>query len=296
MWWNTDNAILGVLQALCVLAPAAGLPAWLAGRRHTKAWSLLLPVSLVGTVVLIGAVPESADVYTWVALIGVPVGAAVALGWARRGAPGTPAAMALGAVVAGALLAVTWVSPDGWGGQMAGNLLIALSVVAIGRLLAGGVPLILLKAGLVAMAAFDAWLVFGGYLEAPNAVLNAAVPAPGLPQLQAGALGFSSLGYGDFLAAAVLGGILAAERGPQIRLAVVTLVALLAWDQLFLLFDVLPATIPPAIVLLGWEAAKRLSGGRRTAKARPRSTATTATAPPPARNVASSRAACCTRR
>ncbi len=281
MWWNTDNAILGLLQALCVLAPAAGLPGWLASKRHTRAWSLLLPVSLVGTVVLIGAVPASANVYTWVALIGVPVGAAVALGWATRGAPGTPRAMAVAAVVAGALLALAWVAPDGWAGQMAGNLLVALSVVAIGRLLAGGVPLILLKAGLVAMAAFDAWLVFGGYLAAPNAVLNAAAPAPGLPQLQVASLGFSSLGYGDFLAAAVLGGILAAERGPQVRLALVTLVALLAWDQLFLVVDILPATIPPALVLLGWEGAKRLSGGRRTGPARPHPTPIAAPAPPP---------------
>jgi hypothetical protein len=252
VWWNTDNAILGLLQALGVLLPAAGLPAWLASRTHTRAWSLLLPVSLVGTVALIAAVPESADVYTWVALIGVPVGAAVALGWAVRGA--VPAAAALAPV----LLAVTWIWPDAWLGQLAGDVLILLSAVAIGRLLAGGVPLVLLKTGLVAMAVFDAWLVFGGYLEAPNAVLNAAVPAPGLPQLQAGTLGFSSLGYGDFLAAAVLGGIVAAERGPQLRLALALLVALLAWDQLFLVFDILPATIPPAIVLLSWEFARRV--------------------------------------
>ena len=30
-------------------------------------------------------------------------------------------------------------------------------------------------------------------------------------------------------------------------------VASLAWDQLFLVYDVLPATIPPALVLLGCE-------------------------------------------
>jgi hypothetical protein len=28
----------------------------------------------------------------------------------------------------------------------------------------------------------------------------------------------------------------------------------LAWDQLFLVYDVLPATIPPAIALLAFEA------------------------------------------
>jgi hypothetical protein len=32
------------------------------------------------------------------------------------------------------------------------------------------------------------------------------------------------------------------------------------WDQLFLIYDVLPATIPPAVVLVGVEAWRRWSG------------------------------------
>ena len=38
------------------------------------------------------------------------------------------------------------------------------------------------------------------------------------------------------------------------------LVVTLAWDQLFLVYDILPATIPPAIVLIGvelWRARRR---------------------------------------
>ena len=34
------------------------------------------------------------------------------------------------------------------------------------------------------MAVIDAFLVFGNQLQGPNATLNAAIPAPGLPQLQ----------------------------------------------------------------------------------------------------------------
>src|SRR5919107_1079849 len=115
------------------------------------------------------------------------------------------------------------------------------------RLLAGAAPLSLLKAGVVAMAAVDAYLVFTNQLQAPSAVLNAAVPAAGLPRLQTGMFADARLGYGDFFAAAVVGGILAAERAPQTVAAAATLVVSLAWDQLFLVYDVLPATIPPAI-------------------------------------------------
>ena len=99
----------------------------------------------------------------------------------------------------------------------------------------------------------DAILVFGNQLQAPNAVLVAASPGPGLPQLQSASFHFASLGYGDFFAAGVLGGLLAIERRPQLIPAVAMLAVSLAWDQLFLVVDVIPATIPPAIVLIGVE-------------------------------------------
>jgi hypothetical protein len=109
------------------------------------------------------------------------------------------------------------------------------------------------------MAAVDAYLVFSNKLQAPSVVLNAATPAEGLPRLQTGMFGGARLGYGDFFAAAVVGGILAAERGPQVAAAVATLAVSLVWDQLFLVYDLLPATIPPAVVLLGVEAWRRRS-------------------------------------
>jgi hypothetical protein len=44
----------------------------------------------------------------------------------------------------------------------------------------------------------------------------------------------------------------------------------LAWDQLFLVYDVLPATVPPALVLLAWEARRQVvrQGGGRPATRR----------------------------
>ena len=111
-------------------------------------------------------------------------------------------------------------------------------------------PLIWLKVGIVAMAITDAILVFGNQLQAPNAVLNAAIPAPGLPQLQYLDLHYASLGYGDVFVAGVLGGVLAAERRAQWPVAALLVVLSAAWDLLFFHFNTLPATVPPAVALL----------------------------------------------
>ena len=261
MWFSWDNVVLTLAQCACIALPAAGLPAW-TRRYRTGAWALVMPLSILVVVVAIAAIPTTADVLTWVALLLVPPGCALALGWAAHGA--RPWA----AVLAAPLLAVTWAWPHTRVGQIALTLLILGSAVTLGRLLSGAAPLMLLKAGVVAMAAVDAYLVFSGQLEAPNAVLIAAAPGPGLPQLQSAAFGNASLGYGDFFAAAVVGGILAAEGRPQVRAAFAMLVVSLAWDQLFLVYDLLPATIPPALVLLGDEAWRRRPWARRAPRPR----------------------------
>jgi hypothetical protein len=258
VWFSGDNFALTVAQAACVALPAAGLPHW-AERLRARAWALILPLSIAVVVAAIAVVPSTARLLTWVALILVPPGCALALAWAARGA--RPWA----ATLAAPLLAVAWALPDDRLGQAAATVLIAGSAITLGRLLAGAAPLPLLKAGVVAMASVDAFLVFSNNLQEPNAVLVAASPGPGLPQLQSASFGQAGLGYGDFLAAAVVGGILAAERRPQLAAAVATIVASLAWDQLFLVYDVLPATIPPAVVLIGMEVWDRRRAGARGA-------------------------------
>jgi hypothetical protein len=230
--------------------PGAGLPRW-TERFRTGAWALVMPLSIAIVVGAIAAVPQTADLLTWVALLLVPPGAALAFGWAMRGARGPLA------VLAAPLLTVAWASQDSYAGQVATILLILGSAVTLGRLLAGAAPLLLVKAGVVAMAAVDAWLVFTNQLQAPNEVLVLAEPGLGLPQLQSASFGTAGLGYGDFFAAAVVGGVLAAERAPQLVPALAMVVVSLAWDQLFAFYDVLPATIPPALVLLGVEVWRR---------------------------------------
>jgi len=253
MWFEPDNMVLTLAQGAAIALPAAGLPLW-TRRFRTGAWALVLPLSIVVVVVAIAAIPTTADVLTWLALVLVPPGCALALGWAARGARPWLA------VLAAPLLALAWADQGSRAGQVATTLLILGSTVTLGRLLAGAAPLAVLKAGVIAMAAVDAYLVFSGRLEAPNATLIAAQPGLGLPQLQSASYDFASLGYGDFFAAAVVGGILAAERGPQVAAAVAMLAVSIAWDQLFLVYDILPATIPPALVLIGvevWRAWRR---------------------------------------
>jgi hypothetical protein len=256
MWFSADNLLLVAAQAACVALPAAGVPVW-ADRLRGRGWALVAPVSIAAVVAGIELAPSTADVLTWVAFLLVPVGCALALGWAMHGARAPLAAIAV------PLLALAWAVPESRVGQLATTALIAGSAVTVGRLLAGAAPLTLLKAGVYAMAAIDAWLVFTNRLQPANAVLVAAAPAEGLPQLQSASFGGSGLGYGDFFVAGLVGGVLAMQRGPQLLAAVAVLAVSFLWDQLFLVYDVLPATIPPALVLLACEAL-RLRAERRS--------------------------------
>ena len=266
VWFEADNMVLTAAQSACVALPAAGVPRFME-RFRSGGWALVAPLSIAAVIVAINLLPSTADVLTWVALLLVPPGCALALGWAAHGARPWLA------LLTGPLLAVAWASQDTRWGQTATFVLIAGSCITLGRLLPGVAPVTLLKLGIVAMAVVDSILVFGNELQAPNAILVAAQPAPGLPQLQSASFGFAGLGYGDFFAAGVVGGILAAERGGrwQLAAAAAMLAVSLAWDQLFLVVDTIPATVPPAIVLVGCEVVAALRGARagRRLSARP---------------------------
>jgi hypothetical protein len=237
------DAVLLAIQAALVGLTGAGLPAWLQ-RYATARWALILPLSIAVVVGAIALLPDVADVLTWVALIGVPPGAALALGWAMRGAR-PPLAL-----LAAPLLVVAWTAQTSPAGELAATALAALSCITLGRLLAGGAPGPWLKAGIVAMAVIDAILVFSQNLQQPNAVLNAAVPAPGLPQLQYVSFGPANLGYGDLFVAGVFGGVLATEGARAWRWALVTWVLAEAWTLLFYVTDTIPATVPVAVALI----------------------------------------------
>jgi hypothetical protein len=155
-------------------------------------------------------------------------------------------------VLALAALAAALAAPDDPLGRTGRLVLIAGSVVTVGRLLGGAAPLPLLKAGVVAMAGIDAVVIFGDLFDRENALFDAAVPAAGLPRLQVAEIGDASTDYGDFFVAGLVGGILAAERRPQLGAALVAFAVMQAFNQLFLVVDSLPGTIPPALVMVAF--------------------------------------------
>lgn len=246
------NAVLISTQAGLVALPGRGVPAPLE-RFGGRAWALVLPLSIGIVVAAIALDPRVADGLTWLAFVAIPPLAAAALGWAAHGARPWLALLAV------PLFVLAWAGTGSLAGDAAAAALTALSCITLGRLLAGVVPGLWLKTGIVAMAVIDAILVFGDQLQGPNAVLNAAVPAQGLPQLQYLELHAASLGYGDVFVAGVLGGVLAAERSRQVPVALLVLGLSVAWDSLFFVVDTLPATVPVAAGLLIAEAA-RFSG------------------------------------
>lgn len=241
----TQGAIVG-LGGTLTSSPLA--------RLRSRRWAAIPPLSVIGFVVVAGAAEEaSAQGLTYLALVAVPVLAALALGWL------TPGARPSRALLVPALFALAWADRGGLGGQAAALALSALSCVALGVLLATVTPSRWLGMGIVAMAAADAALVIAQLLQGPNHALNAAHPAAGLPRLQSAALGSAVMGYGDLFVAGALGGLLAlaAGRRPQLRAAVLCAVLAGAFDLLFFLVDELPATVPVALTLIAVTLARR---------------------------------------
>ena len=259
MYLHLDSSLLDATRAATMALPAAGLPRWL-GRLRRRGWALVAPLSILVVAAAIELSSANADVLAWIALILVPPGCALARGWAARGARPWLAVAAL------PLLVAAFRAPDDTVGELARIVLIGGSCVTVGRLLAGSAPLTLVKVGLVVMATVDSVIIFGHLFDQQNAVFEAAIASPGLPQLQTAALGNAGCDYGDFFAAGLAGAVVAAERGPWLAAAVAMWLISQAFNQLFLVTDILPMTVPPAIVVVGLSA---LSAARRTPRLDP---------------------------
>src|SRR5689334_4689823 len=109
-------------QAACIALPAAGVPLW-ARRFGSRGWALVAPLSIAIVIGGIALVPSTAQLLTWVALLLVPLGAALAFGWAAHGARWPLAALVL------PLLAAAWLLRGDRVGDAAATLLIAASAV-----------------------------------------------------------------------------------------------------------------------------------------------------------------------
>jgi hypothetical protein len=258
--------LLSLTQGALVALPGTLSFPWVA-RRRSRLWAAIPPLSVIGFVFVARAAEQaSAQSLTYLALVAVPILAALALGWLAHGA--RPALALLTPV----LFALAWADRTGLAGQAAALALSALSCVALGVLLAAVTPPRWLAAGIVLMACADTALVASELLQHPNNVLNAAHPAAGLPRLQAAIFGSGAMGYGDLFVAGLFGGLLArgwpadsadpgSARTRQLRGAALVACLAVAFDLLFFTVNELPATVPvaSALVLVGlarWRAGR----------------------------------------
>jgi hypothetical protein len=241
-----SDAGLLILQAGVVASPRPlgdGLRTRVA-RLRGPGWALIPVVSIVGVIFMIRYASGTANWLTYLALVAVPILAAVALGWGSRWSWPWLALAAAG------LFVLAWRTPYSLAGEAAGALLSGLSCVTLGMLLAAVTPPRWLKLGIIAMACADVWLVTSDLLQAPNDLLSAAAPGGGLPQLQSEQFGTVTLGYGDLFVAALLGGVLSDRPRLQTRAALLTFALAALFDLLFLAVDELPATVPVALATI----------------------------------------------
>ena len=204
-------------------------------------------------IVVVHLYSGSASGLAWLALVGVPPFAALALGLLVRG---SKPAWALAVVP---LFVLAWAATGSLAGQSAALVLSGLACVGLGWLLVAIVPAFWLKLGIYAMAAIDTWLVASDLLQGPNAVLTAASPGS-LPRLHVAQFGSAQMGFGDLFIAATVGCLLSCRPRRQVQAAVLVVLFGLAFDLAFFLVDELPATVPVALGLAATELWGRRSG------------------------------------
>ncbi|MGO9975504.1 MAG: hypothetical protein ACLP01_22435 [Solirubrobacteraceae bacterium] len=239
-----SDAGLLALQAGVVAAPRKVGPIRQLQRLRGPGWAIIPVASIVGVIYAIRYASGTATWLTYLALVAVPILAAIALGWLSWGSSPPLAIVAVG------LFVLVWRSPHSLAGEAAEAILSGLSCVTLGVLLAAVTPHGWLKAGIIAMSCADVWLVASDLLQHPNSVLSAAAPGAGLPQLQSERFGSVTLGYGDLFVAGLLGAIYAGDRRLQLTAALLTFLFACAFDLLFFVVNELPATVPVALATI----------------------------------------------
>jgi hypothetical protein len=240
-FWLSIGA-LSLFQAVLVgvSRPLAGNPFRRLGSRW---WALLPPLSIGLAIAAVALTSATAQIFTYLALVAVPPLAAFAL------AALVPAARPPLSLAVIPLFALAWAARGSLSGQTAALLLSGLACLSLGWALASVVAPRWLRLGVYAMAAIDAVLVTGDLLQGPNATINAAAPAAGLPHLQYVSFGSAVMGFGDLFVAAILGAMLASNRPLQRRAALIAAALGIAFDLLFFAVDELPSTVPIALTL-----------------------------------------------
>ena len=253
---------LTALQGILVALPRPpGSDAW--ERLRSPGWALALPGSLLAGSFGVLALHAFATVLAVLAAITTPALAVLAVTKVARGS------RVLWLVVLpalGAALAVHW----SWPAELAASILTALGCLTVGAALVRLSPLRWLAAAIAAMCVVDVVLIATGVGQQTQALMDQALSNSRLPEFHQAQLGAVSKDYPDLVLTAVLGSILAGRAALQRTAAVLVAVLASANGVLFLIADVLPATVPlgvAAAVVFGLDRWR--SRPRRPARRRP---------------------------
>jgi hypothetical protein len=203
---------LAVAQGLTVVLPRR--PRRVALRiPHTWA-AILPPAAFLATVTGLAMHPSLALAVVAVACVGVPVLGALAIAAFARGGRPLRALLVLPLLVLAALHV-------GVAGELAVLMLVMLSCVALGSLLAASAGVRELVIAAVLVAGLDLVLLHaGGIRVATAALLDARVGR--MPDFAQPVLGRMTIGYGDFFVAALAGAIAARQPSRQTLVALAT--------------------------------------------------------------------------
>jgi hypothetical protein len=246
------------VSACMTLALAQGLTVVLprrprrVGARGVRIWAVALPpAAFAATVAGLVLHPSLGVAIMALASVAVPLLGALAMGAFARG--GRPAHALLTVPLLG-LAALNAGVP----GELAILLLVMLSSVALGSLLATFVHARELAIGAILLAGLDLLLLHaGGIRLATTALLDAR--AGELPDFAQPVLGHMTIGYGDFLVAALAGAVAAGRRSRQTAVAIGTTAFALAQYALANHGELLPSTVPVVVALGGALLAARLA-------------------------------------
>ena len=252
---------LAALQGVLVALPRpAGSDAW--DRLRSPVWALVLPGSLlVGTFGVL-ALPRFAIALAVLAAITTPVLAALAVTNFARGSR-------VGWLVALPALGAGLVSHWSWPADLAASILTALGCLTLGMALVRLTPLRWLAAAIAAMCVVDVVLLATGMGQPAAALLDNALSNSRLPEFHQAQLGAVSKDYPDLVLTAVLGSMLAGKAALQRTAAVLVAVLASANGLLFLVADMLPATVPLGVAAaVVFVLERRRSRSRRPAHPR----------------------------
>lgn len=237
----TAYLALATLQGAIVALPHPAALERL-GSLRSPAWALVAPGSLIVGTFGVLALPALASGLAMLAAIATPMLAAIAVvsvvhGRQRR------------LLVVPLVLGVAAAAGSGWPGQLAASLLTALGCLTLGAALVRLTPARWLRIGVLSMGAVDVLLLALGVGQPAAELLREALGSTMHPAFDSANLGDCVLDYPDLVLAAVLGGVAAGRAIQQPAAALVAILAA-AYGALFAVADMLPATVPLALVLV----------------------------------------------